>query len=71
LKPDEALEEEPTITKEKVYKIECNIGMTTNYMHSGITDVRRIAFTCLHHFSSLLVSGINAVGCEALVDAGP
>ncbi|KAK7688677.1 hypothetical protein QCA50_008215 [Cerrena zonata] len=38
LKCDEAPEEPPTITTEKVLKIECNISITTNYMLSGIMD---------------------------------
>jgi ubiquitin carboxyl-terminal hydrolase 14 len=40
LKCDEAPEEEPTVTVDKVLKIECNISITTNYMASGIADVR-------------------------------
>lgn len=46
LKCDEAPEEEATITFEKVSKIECNIGMTTNFMASGIKDVRQSTATC-------------------------
>ncbi|THG95150.1 hypothetical protein EW026_g6448 [Hermanssonia centrifuga] len=38
LKCDEAPEEPPSVTVEKVLKVECNIGPTTNYMHSGIMD---------------------------------
>ncbi|TDL26917.1 cysteine proteinase [Rickenella mellea] len=38
LKCDEAPDEEPSITVEKVSKIECNISGTTNYMHTGIMD---------------------------------
>ncbi|EJD05216.1 cysteine proteinase [Fomitiporia mediterranea MF3/22] len=38
LKCDEAPEEEPTITSEKVLKLECNISATTNFMHTGIMD---------------------------------
>ncbi|KAL5479043.1 UBP6 [Sanghuangporus weigelae] len=38
LKCDEAPEEEPTISFEKVLKLECNISTTTNYMHTGIMD---------------------------------
>ena len=39
LKCDEAPEEPPSITSEKVLKIACNITITTNYMHTGIADV--------------------------------
>ena len=39
LKCDEAADEEPSITTEKVLKIECNININTNYMHTGIMDV--------------------------------
>ncbi|EIW76622.1 cysteine proteinase [Coniophora puteana RWD-64-598 SS2] len=38
LKCNEAPEEEPTVTFEKVLKIECNISGTTNYMQTGIMD---------------------------------
>ncbi|KAI0920598.1 hypothetical protein AcV5_010293 [Taiwanofungus camphoratus] len=38
LKCDEALDEPPTITTEKVLKIECNISITTNFMLPGIKD---------------------------------
>ncbi|KAI0028729.1 hypothetical protein K488DRAFT_80533 [Vararia minispora EC-137] len=38
LKSEEAPEEEVSVTTDKVYKIECNIGMATNYLHSGIMD---------------------------------
>lgn len=37
---DEAPEEPPTTTKEKIFKIQCNISSSTNYMHTGIMDVR-------------------------------
>lgn len=40
LKCDEAPEEPPTVVTEKVLKIECNISITTNFMASGIKDVR-------------------------------
>lgn len=39
LKCDEAPEEPPTVTIERVLKIECNIVVSTNYMHTGIMDV--------------------------------
>ena len=39
LKCDEAPEEPATITTERVLKIECNITVSTNYMHTGIMDV--------------------------------
>lgn len=42
LKCDEALDEPPTITTEKVLKIECNISITTNFMLPGIKDVRAL-----------------------------
>ncbi|TCD68576.1 deubiquitinating enzyme [Steccherinum ochraceum] len=35
---DEAPEEPASVTTEKVLKIECNITINTNYMHSGIMD---------------------------------
>ena len=35
----EAADEPPSITFEKVLKIECNINITTNYMMTGIMDV--------------------------------
>ncbi|KAL5525365.1 UBP6 [Sanghuangporus sanghuang] len=38
LRCDEAPAEEPTISFEKVLKLECNISATTNYMHTGIMD---------------------------------
>ncbi|KZV70522.1 cysteine proteinase [Peniophora sp. CONT] len=38
LKCAEAPEEEPTVSSERVYKLECNINANTNYMHSGISD---------------------------------
>ncbi|KAI0339115.1 cysteine proteinase [Trametopsis cervina] len=34
----EAADEPPSISSEKVLKIECNISITTNYMHTGIMD---------------------------------
>ncbi|KAI0092342.1 cysteine proteinase [Irpex rosettiformis] len=34
----EAAAEPPSITSEKVLKIECNITISTNYMHTGILD---------------------------------
>lgn len=39
LKCDEAPEEEPSISSEKVLKLECNIAINTNFLHSGIMDV--------------------------------
>lgn len=39
LKSDEAPEEQPSITVERVLKIECNITANTNYMHNGILNV--------------------------------
>ncbi|KII90142.1 hypothetical protein PLICRDRAFT_159510 [Plicaturopsis crispa FD-325 SS-3] len=38
LKCDETTEEQPSVTFEKVLKIECNISITTNFMLSGIKD---------------------------------
>ncbi|KAH7882689.1 hypothetical protein F5I97DRAFT_301459 [Phlebopus sp. FC_14] len=38
LKCDEAPEEPPTVTFERVIKIDCNISISTNYMHTGIMD---------------------------------
>ncbi|KAJ3559695.1 hypothetical protein NM688_g182 [Phlebia brevispora] len=38
LKCDEAPEEKPSVTMEKVLKLSCNITITTNYMHQGILD---------------------------------
>ncbi|KIJ64270.1 hypothetical protein HYDPIDRAFT_90832 [Hydnomerulius pinastri MD-312] len=38
LKCDEAADEPSTVTTERVLKIECNISITTNYMHTGIMD---------------------------------
>ncbi|THH05676.1 hypothetical protein EW145_g4618 [Phellinidium pouzarii] len=38
LKCDEAAEEEPTLTFEKVLKLECNITASTSYMHTGILE---------------------------------
>lgn len=40
LKCDEAPEEPSSVITEKVLKIECNISISTNYMLSGIMDVR-------------------------------
>lgn len=37
---DEAPDEEPTVTTEKVLKLECNIAINTNFLHTGIMDVR-------------------------------
>ena len=39
LKCDESPEEPSTVTVERVLKIECNITISTNYMHTGIMDV--------------------------------
>lgn len=39
LKCDEAPEEVPSITIEKVLKVECNITVSTNYMQNGIMNV--------------------------------
>lgn len=39
LKCDEAPEEPSTVTVERVLKVECNITISTNYMHTGIMDV--------------------------------
>ncbi|KAG9310870.1 hypothetical protein JVU11DRAFT_8725 [Chiua virens] len=36
---DEAPEEPSAVTTERVLKIECNITISTNYMHTGIMDV--------------------------------
>ncbi|KIO05881.1 hypothetical protein M404DRAFT_15289 [Pisolithus tinctorius Marx 270] len=38
LKCDEDENEPPTVSTERVLKIECNISNTTNYMHTGIMD---------------------------------
>lgn len=38
---DDAPDEEPTITTEKVLKLECNITINTNFLHTGIMDVRK------------------------------
>ncbi|KIM61831.1 hypothetical protein SCLCIDRAFT_1178973 [Scleroderma citrinum Foug A] len=38
LKCDEAQDEPPTVSVERVLKIECNISGTTNFMHTGIMD---------------------------------
>ncbi|CAL1698264.1 unnamed protein product [Somion occarium] len=38
LKCDEAPEEPPSVTTEKVLKVDCNITISTNYMLSGILD---------------------------------
>ena len=40
LRCDEAPDEPPSVSFEKVLKIECNISITTNYMLQGIKDVR-------------------------------
>lgn len=40
LKCDEAPDEPPSVMTEDVLKIECNISISTNYMHTGIMDVR-------------------------------
>lgn len=37
---DEAPEEPPSITHENILKIECNINISTNYMLTGIMNVR-------------------------------
>lgn len=39
LKCDESPEEPSTVTIERVLKVECNITVSTNYMHTGIMDV--------------------------------
>lgn len=44
LKCDEAQDEPPTVSVERVLKIECNISGTTNFMHTGIMDVRAATF---------------------------
>ncbi|KAG8999115.1 deubiquitinating enzyme [Tulasnella sp. 427] len=38
LQCDEAPDEAPTTTREKILKLQCNIGQSTNYMHTGIMD---------------------------------
>ncbi|KAF9221830.1 cysteine proteinase [Gyrodon lividus] len=38
LKCDEASEEPPTVTFERVLKIQCNITISTNYMHTSIVE---------------------------------
>ncbi|EGO03001.1 hypothetical protein SERLA73DRAFT_176488 [Serpula lacrymans var. lacrymans S7.3] len=38
LKCDEAADEAPSVSTEKVLKVECNISISTNYMHSGIMN---------------------------------
>ena len=38
LKCDEALEEEPIVSREAFLKVECNIVQGTNYMESGIKE---------------------------------
>ena len=40
LRCDEASDESPVISTEKVLKIECNITITTNFMLTGIMNVR-------------------------------
>ncbi|KAG8889023.1 Protein kinase [Tulasnella sp. 332] len=35
---DDAPEEPPSVTHEKIMKLQCNISMSTNYMHTGIMD---------------------------------
>lgn len=42
MKCDDAPEEAPSVTTEKVLKIACNISITTNYMHTGILDVSNL-----------------------------
>lgn len=37
---DEAPEEPSSMAKEKIMKLQCNISGTTNYVHTGIKDVR-------------------------------
>ncbi|KAF8836234.1 cysteine proteinase [Paxillus ammoniavirescens] len=38
LKCDESSEEPPTVTFERVLKLECNISVSTSYMHTGILE---------------------------------
>ncbi|KAG8984456.1 deubiquitinating enzyme [Tulasnella sp. JGI-2019a] len=35
---DDAPGEPPSVTREKIMKLQCNISMSTNYMHTGIKD---------------------------------
>lgn len=35
---DEASDEPPTTLTEKISKLDCNISITTNYLHAGILD---------------------------------
>lgn len=42
LKCDEAPDEEVTSSISTFSKVECNISITTNYMHTGIKDVSTI-----------------------------
>jgi ubiquitin carboxyl-terminal hydrolase 14 len=44
---DEAPEEPASVTTEQVLKIECNISITTNFMLTGIMNVRSTSFFCL------------------------
>ena len=41
---DEAPEEPATVSTEQVLKIECNISITTNFMLTGIMNVRSASF---------------------------
>lgn len=53
LKCDEADDEPSTVSTERVLKIECNISSTTNYMHTGVMDVRLTTISrCAHVLTS-------------------
>ncbi|KAI0697801.1 cysteine proteinase [Cytidiella melzeri] len=55
----EAADEPPSITVENILKIECNIGNTTNYMHTGITDA----------LNGTIVKNSPSLGREALYNS--
>lgn len=57
---DDAPDEEPTITTEKVLKLECNITINTNFLHTGIMDVRN------HSWPMQSNASANEYGAQAL-----
>jgi ubiquitin carboxyl-terminal hydrolase 14 len=53
LKCDEAVDEPASVSTQNVLKIECNIGSSTNYMHTGIMGVSTL------HDDKVLMIKIN------------
>ena len=70
LKCDEAPDEASTVSFEKILKIECNITINTNFMHTGIMDVgKRLTFK--HRIQLNRLTGIRSKDREEFTVARP